>query len=57
MRARPATAADAAEMARIYNQPSRSLLRSLGVQEVGLHRRHGQLDGTWHDVVAVELLL
>jgi L-amino acid N-acyltransferase YncA len=41
----------------LENQPSRTLLRSLGFQEVGIHRRHGQLDGTWHDVVAVELLL
>ncbi len=39
------------------NQPSIALVRSCGWQEVGLHRRHGRLDGEWKDVLVVELLL
>lgn len=39
------------------NQPSVALVRSCGWREVGLHRRHGRLDGEWKDVVVVELLL
>ncbi len=39
------------------NTASRSLLRKLGFREVGIYERHGQLDGTWHDVVLVERLL
>jgi L-amino acid N-acyltransferase YncA len=27
------------------------------IREVGIHEKHGQLDGQWHDVVVVELLL
>ncbi|MGH1558919.1 hypothetical protein ACRAWD_16910 [Caulobacter segnis] len=32
-------------------------LRSQGFREVGVHQRHGQLDGVWRDVVAVERLI
>jgi phosphinothricin acetyltransferase len=39
------------------NAPSIALLRELGWREVGIHRRHGQLDGEWKDVLVVELLL
>lgn len=39
------------------NQPSIALVRSCGWREVGVHRRHGRLDGEWKDVVVVELLL
>jgi L-amino acid N-acyltransferase YncA len=41
----------------VENTASRKLLASLGFHEIGIHRKHGQLDGTWHDVVIVEFLL
>jgi L-amino acid N-acyltransferase YncA len=39
------------------NEPSIALVRSSGWREVGVHRRHGLLDGQWKDVVVVERLL
>jgi L-amino acid N-acyltransferase YncA len=39
------------------NVPSRALLRRMGFREVGVYRRHGQLDGVWRDCVIVERLL
>jgi L-amino acid N-acyltransferase YncA len=39
------------------NIASRSLLRGLGFVEIGIHRRHGKLDGRWCDCVIVERLL
>jgi len=39
------------------NIASLTLLNSLGFREVGIYRRHGQLDGAWRDVVIVERLL
>src|SRR4029450_6981933 len=39
------------------NRPSIELITSLGYREVGVHRRHGRLDGEWKDVLVVELLL
>ena len=36
---------------------SRALLKGLGFEEIGIHRRHGQLDGRWRDCVIVERLL
>ena len=39
------------------NAASRALLRQLGFAEIGIHRRHGKLDGGWRDCVVVELLL
>jgi phosphinothricin acetyltransferase len=39
------------------NEASRALLKSLGFEEIGLHRRHGKLDGIWRDCVIVERLL
>ena len=41
----------------VENAPSRALLASMGFREVGVHRRHAQLDGVWRDVVVVEILL
>lgn len=41
----------------VENDASRALLRRLGFTEVGVHRKHGRLDGRWRDVVAVEILL
>jgi L-amino acid N-acyltransferase YncA len=39
------------------NAASLALCRSLGFREVGVHVRHGRLDGEWRDVVVVEKLL
>jgi phosphinothricin acetyltransferase len=39
------------------NVASRALLKRLGFSEIGIHRRHGQLDGLWRDCVIVERLL
>lgn len=56
----------AAERARLHkvvgkvlaqNAASRALCARLGFREVGVHLRHGQVDGDWVDVVVVERLL
>jgi L-amino acid N-acyltransferase YncA len=39
------------------NEASLALCRALGFREVGIHRRHGKLDGAWRDVVVLERLL
>lgn len=39
------------------NAPSISLVKGLGWREVGVHERHGTLDGEWKDVLVVEKLL
>ncbi len=39
------------------NTPSLAMLRACGWDEVGVHRRHGHLDGEWKDVLVVERLL
>jgi phosphinothricin acetyltransferase len=39
------------------NEASIFLVRSCGFREVGIHRRHGRLDGHWKDVLVVERLL
>jgi phosphinothricin acetyltransferase len=39
------------------NDPSIALVHGCGWSDVGVHRRHGQLDGEWKDVLVVELLL
>jgi L-amino acid N-acyltransferase YncA len=39
------------------NIASRALLKGLGFVEIGIHRRHGKLDGRWRDCVIVERLL
>ena len=39
------------------NIASRALLKGLGFEEIGIHRRHGKLDGLWRDCVIVERLL
>ena len=39
------------------NTASRALLKGLGFEEIGIHQRHGQLDGRWRDCVIVERLL
>jgi phosphinothricin acetyltransferase len=46
-------------MSRIFttNTPSIALAHRHGFREVGLHLKHGRLDGEWRDVVVVERLL
>jgi L-amino acid N-acyltransferase YncA len=39
------------------NAASRALLKGLDFEEIGVHRRHGQLDGRWRDCMIVERLL
>jgi L-amino acid N-acyltransferase YncA len=39
------------------NHPSLAAHRAAGFEEVGVQRRHGQLDGQWKDCVLVERLL
>jgi len=39
------------------NRASIELLRRCEWREVGVHRRHGRLDGEWRDVLVVERLL
>jgi L-amino acid N-acyltransferase YncA len=39
------------------NEASIALVRECGWREVGVHLRHGQLDGEWKDVLVVERLL
>jgi L-amino acid N-acyltransferase YncA len=39
------------------NQPSIEMVAGLGWREVGVHQRHGILDGEWKDVLVVEKLL
>lgn len=39
------------------NGPSIALVEGLGWREVGVHERHGTLDGEWKDVLVVEKLL
>jgi phosphinothricin acetyltransferase len=46
-------------LSRIFpeNVGSRTLMARMGFREVGVHQRHGKLDGEWRDCVIVELLL
>jgi L-amino acid N-acyltransferase YncA len=39
------------------NEPSIAMVGLLGWREVGVHERHGTLDGEWKDVLVVEKLL
>ena len=39
------------------NTASLTLLAKLGFAQVGIHRRHGRLDGAWKDCILVEKLL
>lgn len=41
----------------VENTASLSLLKSVGFREVGIHKKHGKLDGAWRDVLVVECLL
>lgn len=39
------------------HEASRALVARHGFREVGVHHRHGRLDGAWRDVLLVELAL
>jgi len=39
------------------NRASRALMDRLGFREVGVHEKHGKLDGVWKDTVIVERLI
>ena len=39
------------------NEASIGLFRRCGYREVGVHRRHGRLEGEWKDVLVMERLL
>jgi L-amino acid N-acyltransferase YncA len=39
------------------NEASAALVKRCGWRDVGLHLRHGRLDGKWRDVLVVERLL
>jgi L-amino acid N-acyltransferase YncA len=41
----------------VFNQVSRNLCKELGFREVGIHEKHGKLDGKWIDVVEVERMI
>jgi len=40
-----------------HNDAGRTLCRMTGWREVGVHQKHTQLEGRWHDVVLVEYLI
>jgi phosphinothricin acetyltransferase len=39
------------------NRASLALMARMGFKEIGVHERHGKLDGVWKDCVNVELLI
>lgn len=39
------------------NRASLALLNRMGFEEIGVHRKHGKLDGEWRDTVIVERLI
>ena len=39
------------------NRASLSLMARMGFKEIGVHEKHGKLDGVWKDCVIVELLI
>jgi len=39
------------------NIASRRLCKSCGFREVGIHKKHGKLNGRWMDIVIVEKLI
>jgi len=46
-------------MSRIFpeNRASLSLMSRMGFKEIGVHEKHGKLEGVWKDCVIVELLI
>ena len=39
------------------NRASLNLMAKMGFREIGIHEKHGKLDGVWKDCVNVELLI
>jgi phosphinothricin acetyltransferase len=39
------------------NRASLALMARMGFKEIGVHEKHGKLDGVWKDCVNVELLI
>jgi L-amino acid N-acyltransferase YncA len=39
------------------NRPSLALMARMGFKEIGVHEKHGKLDGVWRDNVIVERLI
>lgn len=39
------------------NRASLALMARMGFEEIGVHRKHGKLDGVWMDTVIVERLI
>ncbi|HEX3920597.1 MAG TPA: arsinothricin resistance N-acetyltransferase ArsN1 family A [Caulobacteraceae bacterium] len=46
-------------MSRVFpeNRASLSLMARMGLKEIGVHEKHGKLEGVWKDCVIVELLI
>jgi phosphinothricin acetyltransferase len=46
-------------MSRVFpeNRASLSLMAAMGFKEIGVHEKHGKLEGVWKDCVIVERLL
>jgi L-amino acid N-acyltransferase YncA len=46
-------------LSRIFpeNSASRALMARLGFKEIGVHEKHGKLDGVWRDCVIVERVI
>jgi len=46
-------------MSRIFpeNRASLNLMARMGFKEIGVHEKHGKLEGVWKDCVIVELLI
>jgi len=40
-----------------HNRASLALMARMGFKEIGVHEKHGQLDGVWLDTVMVERLI
>ncbi|MDG2522958.1 arsinothricin resistance N-acetyltransferase ArsN1 [Caulobacter segnis] len=41
----------------VENSASRALMAKVGFKEIGVHEKHGKLDGVWRDCVIVERLI
>jgi len=46
-------------MSRVFpeNRASLGLMARTGFKEIGVHQKHGKLEGMWKDCVIVELLI
>jgi L-amino acid N-acyltransferase YncA len=46
-------------MSRVFpeNRASLNLMERMGFTQIGVHKKHGKLDGAWRDVVVIERLI